>query len=417
MSIPKTCVPGALALSIVLALCATSAAQIRVDSNIRQRTSGGETVPSERDEQESLFNHYFKDRGLKYETTLDNLKSEVSVPAWRIPYSAAIHPETSGGLSSAHIVRRRWRGLFGRQGRGGSSVTRRGSSPLKTYDRAFHAGKDLSDGYEIRRIIRGGAAYWEGYCSGFTASTTRHPEPIRPVDAGQVGGTPGVVFQPSEIKALLSGIYNRTTKDSYLYLARPSARGGGPNMGTFHLTLGNYVGQAGHPVGIDRTRGQVAWNNPIYAYRVKSIKDVGANGEVRYKSVTTTIYYTYYGSDSTRQTDLETGARIGNRWRSMTLRYILALDSEGKIIGGRARSSSGHFLWLSLYAVQAKKDGSVPGNPHLDVKRVLALARESALPEVQAKYDEAVIGPAIDPTIVEVEAKKETSNHTPVELP
>ncbi len=228
MSISKVYVRGAVVLAVVFASCNTSAAQIRVDSNVRQRTSGGEPVPSERDEQQSLFNHYFKDRSLEYETTFEKLETDVSVPAWRIPYSAAIHPESGGGLSSARIVRRRRRGRFGRGG-GGSSVSRGGSSPLKTYDRAFHDGKNLSDDYEIQRIVRGGAAYWEGYCSGFTASTIRHPEPMRPVDAGQVGGTPGVVFQPSEIKALLSGIYNRTTKDNYLYLARPSARNGGPS--------------------------------------------------------------------------------------------------------------------------------------------------------------------------------------------
>jgi hypothetical protein len=46
-----------------------------------------------------------------------------------------------------------------------------------------------------------------------------------------------------------------------------------------------------------------------------------------------------------------------------------------------------------LYAVQGKQDGSVPGNPYVDVKTVIALAKASALPEVQKKFDEATIGP------------------------
>lgn len=49
--------------------------------------------------------------------------------------------------------------------------------------------------------------------------------------------------------------------------------------------------------------------------------------------------------------------------------------------------------WLSLYAVQGKPDGSTPGNPYIDVKKVIALARASAIPETQKKFDEAVIGP------------------------
>ena len=59
--------------------------------------------------------------------------------------------------------------------------------------------------------------------------------------------------------------------------------------------------------------------------------------------------------------------------------------------------SSGHFLWTPLYAVQAKPDGSVQGNPYVDVRKVIALARASALPEIQAKFDEEAIGPRLAP--------------------
>jgi hypothetical protein len=170
-------------------------------------------------------------------------------------------------------------------------------------------------------------------------------------------------------------------------------------MGSFHLTLTNYVGQAGHPVGMDRTKGQVAWNNPVYQYKVNSIQDAGSEGQFRYKEVETSITYTFYGTDSQRQTDPESGERVGNRKRSMTLRYRLALDKKGGIVGGRALSSSGHFLWIPLYPVQATEDGSAPGNPHVDVKKVIALARASAIPEVQQKFDRATIGPRVDPAL------------------
>ena len=213
------------------------------------------------------------------------------------------------------------------------------------------------------------------------------------MDAAQVGGTAGVVFQPSDIKALLSCIYNRTTDDSYLFVAPPSAKDGGPNMGTFHLALANYIGRAGHPVGIDRTKGQAAWNNPVYAYEVTSIRDAGSGEHVRCKTVETTVTYRFYGSDSGGQTDQETGDVRGNAKETMGFRYTLALDDDGKIIGGTALSDNGYFLWIPLYAVQGKQDGSAPGNPHVEVKKVLALARASALPEAQKKFDEATIGP------------------------
>jgi hypothetical protein len=125
-------------------------------------------------------------------------------------------------------------------------------------------------------------------------------------------------------------------------------------MGTFHLALANYIGQAGHPVGMDRTKGREAWNNPVYEYQVTSIRDAGRRGDIEYKELITKINYTWYGTtDRVSQTDLETGERRGHQSRSMSIRYQLELDAEGKIVGGRALSHAGHFLWVPLFAVQA----------------------------------------------------------------
>ena len=387
---------------LIAAAIFVAAASLYGESNVHRRIIEGEEQPSERDEQESLFNHYFQHRGLAYETEFANLKTSASVEKWRIPYSASIHPERSGGLSAART----------------SSGT-----VLGKYDLAFNEGRDLAYQYDRRRKLRTGvrrvglfgrtqtytystAESWEGYCSGFTASAIMHPEPVRPVDSGKVGGRSGVVFQPSDIKALLSAAYNRTRKDSYLFVAPPTARDGGPNMGTFHLALANYIGQAGHPVGIDRTKGYVSWNNPIYEYSVTSVRDAGRRGEIQYKELLTKITYTWYGMDETRQTNLETGEREGHQSRSMSVRYYLELDADGRIVGGRALTHAGHFLWIPLFAVQGIPDQSSPGNPHLDVQKVIALARESALPNVQDQYDKVVIGTMVDPQIA-IRAKAE----------
>jgi hypothetical protein len=391
-------------LSGFLVALALMAPRADADSNVTSRMIRGESAPSERDEQEALFNYYFRDQDLRFETRLDPLKTAAQVAPWRIPYSAAIYPERSGGLAMAR------------------STT---GTVLGKYDLAFHEGQSLAESYDRRRkqrtevrrvgLFRGrtqthtyyDAEHWEGYCSGATASTIRHPEPVRPVDAGTVGGRPGVVFQPSEIKALLSAAYNRTRPDSFLFLAPPSARDRGPNMGTFHLALANYIGQAGHPIGMDRTKGREAWNNPVYAYEVTSIRDAGRRGDIQYKDLTTRITYTWYGSDQVNQTNRETGERQGHQSRTMSIRYYLYLDSEGHIVGGRALSYSGHFLWIPLFAVQGIRDQSSPGNPHLDVQKVIALARESALPEIQDKYDRVVIGKRTDPQIaIRAEAER-----------
>jgi hypothetical protein len=161
----------------------------------------------------------------------------------------------------------------------------------------------------------------------------------------------------------------------------------------------NYIGQAGHLIGIDRTKGQPAWNNPVYAYEVTSIRDADASEGRHVKTVETTITYSFHGSDSTTQTGPETGDRQGNTKRTMSFRYTLALDDEGRIVGGAALDDNAHFLWLPLYAVQGQEDGSVPGNPHVDVEKVLALARAAALPDVQQKFADATVHPATEPSV------------------
>ena len=79
---------------------------------------------------------------------------------------------------------------------------------------------------------------WEGYCSGFTASTIRHPEPMRAVDAKKVGGRAYRIGgeddlgrlrlsqQPSEPKPWTRGAYF----DGYSNL-RPSASPASSKMG------------------------------------------------------------------------------------------------------------------------------------------------------------------------------------------
>ncbi len=431
---------GFLLTAILLSVVSSVFAQT-TESNMQKRDFDGREVQSERDEQVALFNWYFREQNISYTTKFSDMKTEASVAKWRIPYSAAIHPQTQGGLSSGAGARV---GPFGRSIEGNA-----GKGALSRYDAAFNGGQQVdpeegltlrerrirardrdavdrsgsANTYERRRVMGGTdrALFararmrrenegWEGYCSGFTSSSIRHPEPIRAVDAGTVGGRAGVVFQPEDIKALLTCIYNRTTDDSYLVLAPDSAQDGGPNMGTFHLSLTNYIGRGGMPIGIDRTKGRTSWNNPIYSYKVNSVKDAGKRGETTYKRLNTTIVYSFYGSDGQRQTDSE-GNRVNNAKQSMNIDYTIALDKEGNIIGGKAHSNAGHFLWIPLYACQATHDQKSPGNPYIDVRKVVALARASAMPSIQKKYDATVIGDRVDPVFKKLrEAAEESEN-------
>ena len=139
-------------IGVLIAFLATMACDVRgaelqavADSNVDKRDVRGKTVQSERDEQEALFNYYFRQQKLKYETRLKELKESASVPNWRIPYSADIHPQAAGGLGDI--------GSRGRRSRYG------GSSSLSVYDRAFNDGRDLANSYEVQRVLGSDSAF------------------------------------------------------------------------------------------------------------------------------------------------------------------------------------------------------------------------------------------------------------------
>ena len=94
---------GALtAFVVILAYDARVAdAQAVAESNVEKREVHGQTVQSERDEQESLFNYYFKDRGLKYENKLSELKTTASVPSWLAKYHCRRTVDCLGMLGGA----------------------------------------------------------------------------------------------------------------------------------------------------------------------------------------------------------------------------------------------------------------------------------------------------------------------------
>ena len=341
-------------VSSVACLCRGANAR-GMQSNVEQRTVAGKEVPSERDEQEPLFNYYFQDQKLKYETKLSDLKKEASVPAWRMPYSADIHPQSARRNERCRRRRHAWARHGG------------GRSALSLYDRAFNDGRDLANAYEVRHVMGGSdrALFpglrmrrtnegWEGYCSGFTASTIRHPEPVKAVDAGQGRRPPGVVFQPSDIKALLTCIYNRTTEDSYLYLAPPSARDGGPNMGTFHLALANYIGRAGHPIGIDRTKGEASWNNPDLFVQGR----FDPRRRMQDGPFTTRRPHDHHLQLLRLRRERPNGPgnrrRAGKPPQTMSLRYTMALDDQGRIAAASV-DDSGHSCGFRCTPCKARR--------------------------------------------------------------
>ena len=68
--------------------------------------------------------------------------------------------------------------------------------------------------------------------------------------------------------------------------------------------------------------------------------------------------------------------------------YELDLDDDGKIVGGDyfRDSSRMDMLWIPMQPVQGGEEGNKRGNPHVDVKEVLAIWRASVDEELRSKW-------------------------------
>jgi hypothetical protein len=74
--------------------------------------------------------------------------------------------------------------------------------------------------------------------------------------------------------------------------------------------------------------------------------------------------------------------------RTMYLHYLLDTNADGQITGGRYLGDSARIdmLWTPLKPVQGGEEGNKRGNPHVDVKQVLAIWRESVSEDIRGKW-------------------------------
>ncbi|GIW90192.1 MAG: hypothetical protein KatS3mg109_0624 [Pirellulaceae bacterium] len=291
------------------------------------------------------------------ETRADLLPESGSVPDFRIPYCGHDYPDRGGGTIAA----------------------------LRKYDLAFHGGRPLASEWERRDVrghrgmldperpvlfprlrealLAGRVPSWYGHCNGWTAAAIRHAEPQRSVVRN------GVVFTPADIKGLLAEIYMYTDSE---FLGGNDAV---IHPAIFHLSITNWIGRGEHPIGMETAIGQVVINYPVYAYKSTVTKPSPNTREVK---MTVT-----YAVNTPREYDK--GPRLS---RNMYFHYLLDLDSEGHIIGGRYYSDSNRIdmLWAPLKPVQGGQPGNERGNPYVDVREVLAIWRESVPEEIRKKW-------------------------------
>jgi hypothetical protein len=295
---------------------------------------------------------------------LADLPTDGKVPDYRVPYSGFDYPDRAGGTVHA----------------------------MAKYDQAFHNGRMLATEWERRDVTvhrsgrdsgdrdvpplrRGGllarirasrgprTPTWYGHCNGWTAAAIRHAEPQFSVTRN------GVVFTPADIKGMLAEIYMYTETE---FLGGQDAV---IHPALLHVMLTNWLGRGSHPIGMESAVGEVVINYPIYSYKSKVTPLSDRRVEV---AVTTT-----YAMNTNHETNEK--ARYN---RQGYYHYVLDLDTDGKIAGGRYYSDSNHIdmLWAPLKPIQGGKKGNERGNPHVDIKEVLAIWRASVPEDIRNKW-------------------------------
>jgi hypothetical protein len=348
----------------------------------RHGTVGGDEVAY----QQQAFKQWWGDELV---LKLDDLPTEGKVPSFRAPYSGHDYPDRAGGTVAA----------------------------LSKYDRAFNGGRQLATEFERMdvsahrngrsdRPVRIGlfgrrrgnpVPGWYGHCNGWTAAAIRHAEPQNSVVRN------GVTFTPADIKGLLAEIYMYADSE---FLGGVDAS---INPGILHLTLANWLGRGSHPLGVETAVGEVVINYPIFSYKSTVKKLSETQVEVR-----TTVAYTM-------NIGREQDKGPPNYHRTMAFHYVLNLDDKGAIRGGRFYGDSAQIdmLWAPLQPAQGGTEKNKRGNPHLNVKDVLAIWRESVPAELRNQWlnidptEEDRIVPATETLaateVVPKEAKSENS--------
>ncbi len=266
----------------------------------------------------------------------------------------------------------------------------------------FQGGKAMHDGIDNdndgKTDIEGedgvdGVATWWGTCHAWSPASMLFPEPQHDVTVD------GTTFSVGDIKALLQNISDSSSavmlggrcnskeiKHDVTGSANDACRD--VNPGALHVIMTNYLGIANLPLVEDRTANFEVWNQPVVGYEVTkqamisntaAMASVGATGSTwtyntnakKLYEVRMTVKYVTESSATARPIGFK------NNIRTDSYHYILELDGNGKIIGGRwctdSENSGIDFLWAPTGTV-------APSNPSVSLAKVKELLTKSVAP-------------------------------------
>ncbi|GAB9472526.1 hypothetical protein Gpo141_00009702 [Globisporangium polare] len=216
---------------------------------------------------------------------------------------------------------------------------------------------------------------WYGICHAWAPAAILEPEPKCPVTKN------GVTFQPFDIKALLTAIYDGANietvftgvrfngpdnapnnKDKYGRFTDPAERDLG--AGYFHLAVTNILGKFKQSFVVDVTAGSEVWNQPVRGYEILESSTM-TPAQAAQKYFRTSAYpfnnaakkIMYVKNRFSWVVEMvQDGALVSSGLaaaKAITYAdytYLLELDGQSNVIGGEwvGASMSEHpdFLWL-----------------------------------------------------------------------
>lgn len=213
---------------------------------------------------------------------------------------------------------------------------------------------------------------WYGICHAWCPASILEPEPSCAIEYN------GVTFQPQDIKALLSQVYDDagvgtvftgaryngdgSDTDQYGRYTDAAQRDLGP--GFMHLALTNIIGRLNSTFVLDVTSSSQVWNQPIYSYEVtKQTEMTPSEAAQKYYSKQTypfneeaaKLMYTEttitWMVETLEDGGLVASGRAESYTSSGSYTYLLELDADDNILGGEwvGTSNQEHpdFLWFA----------------------------------------------------------------------
>ncbi|MBF0315241.1 MAG: hypothetical protein HQK50_01380 [Oligoflexia bacterium] len=217
------------------------------------------------------------------------------------------------------------------------------------------------------------APSWTGICHGWAPAAIRYDEP-QPITVCNRDGIE-IPFGSSDIKALLSkwetehsgdacqvgGRSGRSVRESDLKESKDTSPND-VNAGAFHVVLTNMIGRMDKGFVMDRDPGSQVWNQPIEGYKIVSVKEQAPTRKLSSKKtakelvIENDVTYTSELMDEDMHADPQVAAQNEPKGaaenpiirKHVVYKYVLELDADSKIIGGRwLKIEHPDFIWLS----------------------------------------------------------------------